>query len=162
MTAYSRSARVTVAAMLAATALALGACGEETASVPDPRPATAAVYSGLPDAERVAAAAAFLQRCVALTDDPERRGERALAAAQASFQAGAFDAALALLASSTTTIGPPTPRPSLTIPRASASPTPQAHLLHVLRVARATPVASAAARTPTGPGLFDSLPHRRR
>jgi hypothetical protein len=46
----------------------------------------------------VSAAAAFLHRSVALTDDPERRGERALAAAQASFQAGAFDAALALLA----------------------------------------------------------------
>ena len=46
----------------------------------------------------LAAAAAFLQRAVALTDDPARRGERALAAAQASLQAGAFDAALALLA----------------------------------------------------------------
>jgi DNA-binding CsgD family transcriptional regulator len=46
----------------------------------------------------VAAAAAFLQRSVALTVDPARRGERALAAAQASFQAGAFDAALGLLA----------------------------------------------------------------
>ena len=44
----------------------------------------------------VAAAAAFLQRSVALTVDPERRAERALAAAQASFQAGAFDAALGL------------------------------------------------------------------
>ena len=46
----------------------------------------------------VAAAAAFLQRAVALTVDPARRAERALAAAQASFQAGAFDAALGLLA----------------------------------------------------------------
>jgi DNA-binding CsgD family transcriptional regulator len=46
----------------------------------------------------LAAAAAFLQRSVTLTDDPERRGERALAAALASLQAGAFDAALALLA----------------------------------------------------------------
>jgi DNA-binding CsgD family transcriptional regulator len=46
----------------------------------------------------VAAAAAFLQRAVALTVDPARCTERALAAAQASFQAGAFDAALALLA----------------------------------------------------------------
>jgi DNA-binding CsgD family transcriptional regulator len=46
----------------------------------------------------VAAAAAFLQRAVALTVDPARRGERALAAAQASLQAGSFDAALGLLA----------------------------------------------------------------
>ena len=45
-----------------------------------------------------AAAAAFLQRSVALTVDPARRAERALAAAQASFQAGAFDAALGLAA----------------------------------------------------------------
>src|SRR5215207_1996871 len=46
----------------------------------------------------VAAAAAFLQRAVALTRDPARRTERALAAGQASLQAGAFDAALGLLA----------------------------------------------------------------
>jgi predicted negative regulator of RcsB-dependent stress response len=46
----------------------------------------------------VAAAAAFLQRAVALTVDPARRAERALAAAQASFQAGAFDSALGLMA----------------------------------------------------------------
>jgi DNA-binding CsgD family transcriptional regulator len=45
----------------------------------------------------VAAAAAFLQRAVALTDDPGRQGERALAAAQASIQAGSFDVARALL-----------------------------------------------------------------
>jgi DNA-binding CsgD family transcriptional regulator len=46
----------------------------------------------------VAAAAAFLQRAVALTADPARRAERALAAAEASLQAGVFDAALGLLA----------------------------------------------------------------
>ena len=46
----------------------------------------------------LAAAAAFLERSAALTPDPERRAQRALAAAQAKFQAGAFDAALGLLA----------------------------------------------------------------
>jgi DNA-binding NarL/FixJ family response regulator len=46
----------------------------------------------------VAAAAAFLQRAVTLTEDPARRADRALSAAQASFQAGAFDTALGLLA----------------------------------------------------------------
>jgi DNA-binding CsgD family transcriptional regulator len=46
----------------------------------------------------LAAAAAFLQRAVALTRDPARRAERALAAARASFHAGALDAALRLVA----------------------------------------------------------------
>jgi DNA-binding CsgD family transcriptional regulator len=46
----------------------------------------------------LAAAAAFLQRAVALTQDPARRADRALAAAQASLQAGAFDATLRLVA----------------------------------------------------------------
>jgi DNA-binding CsgD family transcriptional regulator len=46
----------------------------------------------------VAAAAAFLQRSVALTVDRAKRAERALAAAQASVEAGAFDAARGLLA----------------------------------------------------------------
>jgi DNA-binding NarL/FixJ family response regulator len=44
------------------------------------------------------AAAAFLQRAVALTPEPAQRSERALTAAQVSVQAGAFDAALELLA----------------------------------------------------------------
>jgi hypothetical protein len=46
----------------------------------------------------LAAAAAFLQRAVVLTQDPSRRAERALSAAQKSLQAGAFDGALRLVA----------------------------------------------------------------
>jgi DNA-binding CsgD family transcriptional regulator len=53
----------------------------------------------------LAAAAAFLERAAALTLDPARRAERALAAAQATYQAGAFDATLGLLA--TAEAGPP-------------------------------------------------------
>src|SRR4029450_5332047 len=49
-----------------------------------------------------AAAAAFMQRSVALTRDPARRAERALTAAQANPQAGAFDVALGLLATAET------------------------------------------------------------
>jgi DNA-binding CsgD family transcriptional regulator len=46
----------------------------------------------------IAAAAAFLERAAELTPDPERRGERALAAAQAKFDSGAPGAADRLLA----------------------------------------------------------------
>jgi len=42
----------------------------------------------------VGAAAAFLRRAVELTPDPARRAERALTAAELSYQAGAFSAAL--------------------------------------------------------------------
>jgi tetratricopeptide (TPR) repeat protein len=53
----------------------------------------------------LAAAAAFLERAAALTLDPERRAGRALAAAQATYQAGEFDATLALLGAAEA--GPP-------------------------------------------------------
>jgi DNA-binding CsgD family transcriptional regulator len=46
----------------------------------------------------LAAAAAFFERAAALTSDPVRRAQRALAAAQAKYEAGALDDALALLA----------------------------------------------------------------
>jgi DNA-binding CsgD family transcriptional regulator len=52
----------------------------------------------------LAAAAAFLQRAVALTGDAARRTDRALAAAEASLQAGVFDVARRLLA--TAEVGP--------------------------------------------------------
>jgi DNA-binding CsgD family transcriptional regulator len=45
----------------------------------------------------LAAAAAFLQRAVALTGDGSRRADRALAAAEVSIQAGGFDAARSLV-----------------------------------------------------------------
>jgi DNA-binding CsgD family transcriptional regulator len=45
----------------------------------------------------LAAAAAFFEQAAKLTPEPSRRGERALAAAQAKLQAGAHDAALVLL-----------------------------------------------------------------
>lgn len=46
----------------------------------------------------LATTAAFLRRAYELTDDPARRLDRALATAEATFQAGEFDAALGLLA----------------------------------------------------------------
>ena len=52
----------------------------------------------------VAAAAAFRQRAVALTPDPAERAARALAAAEAKYAAGDFEAAQALLV--TAEIGP--------------------------------------------------------
>jgi DNA-binding CsgD family transcriptional regulator len=45
----------------------------------------------------LAAAAAFLERAATLTPEPSRRGQRALAAAQTKYEAGALDDALALL-----------------------------------------------------------------
>jgi DNA-binding CsgD family transcriptional regulator len=55
----------------------------------------------------LAAAAAFLERSAALTTDSARQARRALAAAQARYQAGAFEAALGLLA--VAEAGPPDP-----------------------------------------------------
>jgi ATP/maltotriose-dependent transcriptional regulator MalT len=52
----------------------------------------------------LAAAAAFLQRAVALTGDPARRADRALAAAELGLQAGALEDALGLL--SVAEVGP--------------------------------------------------------
>ncbi|WP_199237346.1 helix-turn-helix transcriptional regulator [Kribbella antiqua] len=46
----------------------------------------------------IAAVAAFLERASELTQDPARRSQRALEAAQAKFRAGAFEPAAALLA----------------------------------------------------------------
>jgi len=56
------------------------------------RPAARRRAAGLPRRPRI------LQRSVTLTRDPARRADRALAAAQANLHAGAFDAALGLLA----------------------------------------------------------------
>ena len=50
----------------------------------------------------LAAAAAFLERAAALTPDPAQRAQRALAAAQTKYEAGALDDALALLATAAT------------------------------------------------------------
>ncbi len=50
----------------------------------------------------LAAAAEFLERSAALTLEPARRAQRALAAAQAKYLAAAFDAALAVLATAET------------------------------------------------------------
>jgi DNA-binding CsgD family transcriptional regulator len=52
----------------------------------------------------MSAAAAFLQRAVALTNDPGQRVDRALAATEANLQAGEFDAARSLL--TTAEVGP--------------------------------------------------------
>lgn len=56
----------------------------------------------------MAAVAAFLERAAALTHDPARRSQRALDAAQAKLQAGAFGPAAALLAMAEA--GPPDQR----------------------------------------------------
>ena len=73
-------------------ALAASGPDEEVASELEQSASRAQSRGGL------AAAAAFLQRSVALTKNLTRRADRALAAAQAQVHAGAFDEALGLLA----------------------------------------------------------------
>jgi DNA-binding CsgD family transcriptional regulator len=65
---------------------------EDVASELERSASRAQARGGLP------AAAAFLERAAALTPEPSSRARRALAAARAQHQAGAFDAALRLVA----------------------------------------------------------------
>jgi DNA-binding CsgD family transcriptional regulator len=72
----------------------------QAAAGPDPHVAEELVGSAGRALQRggVAAAAAFLERAVALTPDPEVRTSRAVAAAKAKYAAGDFEAVQALLA----------------------------------------------------------------
>src|SRR3982074_1685868 len=71
----------------------------EAAATPDEDVAAELEHSAARAQARggVAAAAAFLERAAALSPEPSRRAQRALAAAQTKFQAGALDDARALL-----------------------------------------------------------------
>jgi DNA-binding CsgD family transcriptional regulator len=74
--------------------LAMAATGhdEDTAAELERTATRAQARAGLP------AAATLLQHAAALTPDPARRADRALAAASANMQAGAYDVAVGLLA----------------------------------------------------------------
>jgi DNA-binding CsgD family transcriptional regulator/tetratricopeptide (TPR) repeat protein len=71
---------------------AMAGFDEDVASELERSAGRAQARGGLP------AAAAFLERAAALTPEPSRRARRALAAARAQHEAGAFDAALRLVA----------------------------------------------------------------
>jgi DNA-binding CsgD family transcriptional regulator len=96
----------------------------------------------------VAAAAAFLARAAELTPDPARRGRRALAAAQAKFDAGAAAAAFELLA--TADLAPLDERDRARLARLRAQIT-----FARTRSGEATPLLLAAAKRlePVDPGL---------
>ena len=98
----------------------------------------------------LAAAAAFLRRSVALTRDPARRVDRALAAAQASLHAGAFDAALELLATAEAgTLGRAPARPRGAAARARSrrpAPGPSAPALLLKAARRLEPLDPSLAR----------------
>lgn len=65
-----------------------------------------------------AAAAAFLERAAALSEDPARRGMRALAAAETMLQAGVFDRALVLLTTAEVALLDELPRARIDLLRA--------------------------------------------
>src|SRR6185437_9835353 len=71
----------------------------QAAATPDEEVATELERSAARAQARggLAAAAAFLERAVALSPEPSRRAQRALAAAETKFHAGALDDALDLL-----------------------------------------------------------------
>jgi hypothetical protein len=82
----------------------------------------------------LAAAAAFLERSVALSADPGQRTERALAAAEAGLNAGAYGPALALLAMADAGYTPPVER--TVIPAAGEAVLPTLKLgIHMMRQA---------------------------
>ena len=84
------------------TGIGIGGCGTWPQRQRDPMSGWLQSWSGRRGRAQarggMAAAAAFLSRAAELSAEPALRSGRALAAAQASMQAGAFDAADELLA----------------------------------------------------------------